>query len=107
MADTRPLLKGFGALADVAGQIATDKAVNSRRQRPSNIDIASGVAVPVTLRSGIQWYPHGLGRTPVGALVMLKPPVQQLDVIGLRRDAIQIQSDTNQAPQYQTYLWVF
>ena len=35
MADTKPLLKGFGALADVASQIATDKAVNSRRQRPN------------------------------------------------------------------------
>jgi hypothetical protein len=31
MVDTKPLLKGFGAAADVIGQIATDKAVNSRR----------------------------------------------------------------------------
>lgn len=41
MVDTKPLLKGFGAAADVAGQIATDKAVNGRRAT----DITSGLVI--------------------------------------------------------------
>jgi hypothetical protein len=38
MVDTKALLKGFGAASDVAGQIATDKAVNARRLRPETYD---------------------------------------------------------------------
>jgi len=36
--DPTPLLKTFGAAADVAGQIATDKAINGRRQSKGETD---------------------------------------------------------------------
>ncbi len=72
MVDTKALLKGFGAGADVFGQIATDKAINSRRRTSSTFDISDGVLMedialgpdnPATVK-------HTLGRVPVGALVL-------------------------------------
>ena len=73
MVDTKPLLKGFGAAADVAGQIATDKAVNSRRTRSSftQFDITNGQLLVGNL---IDWYTktieHGLGRVPNGGMIV-------------------------------------
>jgi hypothetical protein len=70
--DTKALLKGFGAAADVAGQIATDKAINSRRVRSnfSQFDITNGQLIEdatVNLDSEV---PHQLGRTPSGAAIL-------------------------------------
>jgi hypothetical protein len=90
MVDTRPLLKGFGAAADVIGQIATDKAVNSRRL--TSISSAIGLAkdraaesaadsailygqlvgsVDLATTTPLGYVDHSLGRTPVGAIVVL------------------------------------
>lgn len=52
MVDTRALLKGFGKGADVAQQIATDKAVNSRRVRAGTRDITVGQIVEVKIMGG-------------------------------------------------------
>jgi len=95
--DTKALLKGFGAAADVAGQIATDKAVNSRRQSKvataadataalaaqalagrsdalrGEFNINDGQALAgIVLNdgSGEQDVPHDLGRIPFGAIVL-------------------------------------
>jgi hypothetical protein len=71
--DPKPLLKGFGAAADVAGQIATDKAVNSRRTRSdfSQYDITKGqLLTDLTLETGEDIFPHSLGRVPTGAFVL-------------------------------------
>jgi hypothetical protein len=77
MVDTKPLLKGFGAAADVAGQIATDKAVNSRRTRSnfSQVDITQGQliedAVLITDTTGnSNKIPHQLNRVPHGAIIV-------------------------------------
>jgi len=89
LVDTKPLLKGFGAAAGVARQIATDKAVNSRRLSRVSSDIAQEererlVAFDVTDGQLIEDYlldgtapetrytdvPHALGRTPKGAWVL-------------------------------------
>jgi len=97
--DTKPLLKGFGATADVAGQIATDKAVNSRRQSKgataagAAAQIAAGLTEQSAEEAGIRQggvniqdgelirdhnmasgtpsrVPHNLGRVPFGALAI-------------------------------------
>lgn len=78
MVDTKPLLKGFGAAADVVGQIATDKAVNSRRVRSNFLQfditqgqlIEDGVVPVVTPPVTKVEVPHRLGRVPVGAIVL-------------------------------------
>lgn len=85
MVDPRPLLKGFGAAADVAGQIATDKAINGRRQSKGatasdaavqglrgSVDITDGQLIENhDLSSGTPTVvPHSLGRVPVGAIVL-------------------------------------
>lgn len=73
MVDTKPLLKGFGATADVAGQIATDKAVNSRRTRSSftQFDIANGQLLEDVVPDPVELtVSHGLNRVPSGALVL-------------------------------------
>lgn len=44
MVDPTPLLKGFGAAADVAGQIATDKAINGRRRSKGATAAAGALA---------------------------------------------------------------
>lgn len=77
MVDTKPLLKGFGAAAGVARQIATDKAVNSRRVRSdfTQFDITGGQLIedyqlnPVDPGSPTK-VPHKLGRVPAGAIIM-------------------------------------
>jgi hypothetical protein len=81
--DPKPLLKGFGAAADVAGQIATDKAVNSRRTRSdfSQFDITNGQLIrderllgsgsPLAEPSVID---HGLGKEPAGVIVLQPNP---------------------------------
>jgi hypothetical protein len=81
--DPKPLLKGFGAAADVAGQIATDKAVNSRRTRSGFIqfDITNGQLIrderllgsgsPLAEPSVID---HGLGREPTGVIILEPNP---------------------------------
>jgi len=71
--DTKALLKGFGAAADVAGQIATDKAVNSRRVRSSfsQFDITNGQLIEDAVSDpDTKSVPHGLNRVPKGALVL-------------------------------------
>ena len=82
MVDTKPLLKGFGAAADVVGQIATDKAVNSRRLTATSsalaqsttgvIDITNGQFIQgINLSgSGATEVPHDLGRNTFGAIVV-------------------------------------
>ena len=75
MVDTKPLLKGFGAAADVVGQIATDKAVNSRRVRSNflQFDITQGQLIEdgvVPTGETEVAVPHLLGRVPAGALVL-------------------------------------
>lgn len=47
--DPTPLLKGFGAAADVAGQIATDKAINGRRNSKSATDAAAAAQIAAGL----------------------------------------------------------
>ena len=86
MVDPKPLLKGFGAAVDVAGQIATDKAINGRRQTSvsSQIERDEEASLSDNLSDGelIENYaladgtnqttvPHSLGRVPRGAVVML------------------------------------
>jgi hypothetical protein len=96
MVDTKPLLKGFGAGADVVGQIATDKAVNARRQtnisseialsasatafdnseytsalrasdsNPTNGELALSIETNVSPKA----VEHGLGRIPSGAFII-------------------------------------
>lgn len=73
MVDTKPLFKGFGAAADVVGQIATDKAVNSRRTRSDflQFDITAGQLIQDhALTAGITEVPHALGRIANGAIVL-------------------------------------
>jgi F0F1-type ATP synthase assembly protein I len=93
MVDTRPLLKGFGAAADVIGQIATDKAVNSRRltsisstieqTKDRAVESVAAIAdsailygelvsnVDLATTTPLGYVDHSLGRTPVGAIVVL------------------------------------
>lgn len=77
MVDTRPLMKGFGAAADVVGQIATDKAVSNRRVRSrfSKFDPTQGELLHnVTTSDSASPVPgtlqHSLGRVPYGAVVL-------------------------------------
>lgn len=82
--DPTPLLKTFGAAADVAGQIATDKAINGRRQSKGETDadaelqIAAGLAEKsaadaaelaggVSLQDGQLIEEHNMADTPDGA----------------------------------------
>jgi len=87
--DPTPLLKGFGAAADVVGQIATDKAINGRRKSPTTskldaeaeeratveagrLKISDGELledVALTDGGGTQSIPHTLGRRAIGAVV--------------------------------------
>lgn len=70
--DTKPLLKGFGAAADVAGQIATDKAVNSRRVRSDflRFDLSNGQLLKDVTSDANGQIAHGLKRIPEGAIVL-------------------------------------
>jgi hypothetical protein len=43
--DPTPLLKGFGAAADVIGQIATDKAINGRRNSKGSTKADGDLAI--------------------------------------------------------------
>ena len=72
MVDTKPLLKGFGAAADVATQIATDKAVNSRRVRSnfSQFDITGGQLIENATAGTDGTVAHNLGKTPKGAIIL-------------------------------------
>ena len=72
MVDTKALLKGFGAAADVAGQIATDKAVNSRRVRSnfSQFDITNGQLIEDAISDPDGYVAHQLARVPKGAVVL-------------------------------------
>lgn len=82
MVDTKPLLKGFGAAADVIGQIATDKAVNSRRTRSDKFDIqqetfdiTKGELVKAgTIPSGTTLVAHNLGTEPKGVFILFADP---------------------------------
>jgi hypothetical protein len=80
MVDTKPLLKGFGAAVDVAGQIATDKAVNSRRVRSdfSQFDITNGQLVEDATADALGKVPHSLNRVPKGALILMSDPAALL-----------------------------
>jgi hypothetical protein len=92
MVDTRPLLKGFGAAADVIGQIATDKAVNSRRLTPISAaieqaknSVVEGAVAGSAILDGqliedativddttgvLNKIPHNLNRVPSGAILV-------------------------------------
>jgi hypothetical protein len=52
MVDTKPLLKSFGATVDVAGQIATDKSINSRRQSKAETAIDGVASIALTTATG-------------------------------------------------------
>ena len=85
MVDPKPLLKMFGSGVDAIAQIATDKAVNARRQtsttsginaanarRAGGVNISEGeLIVDVALEIGNEnEVPHSLGREAFGALVI-------------------------------------
>ena len=99
MVDPTPLLKGFGAAANVASQIATDKAINGRRQSKGETaadadqQIAGGFAAQdaaeaAELQGGVEIQngqliknhnmatapagrvPHSLGRIPNGGFAI-------------------------------------
>lgn len=81
-------LKTFGAGVDVAGQIATDKAlrrkttnsefdttvaeINGRIEEIPDDEIANlyGELHNVTKAGGAELFPHTLGRVPSGAIIM-------------------------------------
>lgn len=82
MVDTKPLLKGLGAAADVVSQIATDKAVNSRRLRPGSLDLSGAQLVERVLKGGAQTVPHRLGRLPSAAWTARAEPGVLAVVVG-------------------------
>jgi hypothetical protein len=90
MVDTKPLLKGFGAVADVAGQIATDKAVNSRRVRSnfSQFDLTNGQLIEDATVNDDGNVAHKLKQMPKGALVLKSD--QAVVVTGVTRSAVAI-----------------
>jgi hypothetical protein len=90
MVDTKPLLKGFGAAVDVAGQIATDKAVNSRRVRPNTFDVTRGTILVTPLTNGTAEYKHDLGRVPVGAMTMISPEASEFRILSTSVQSITI-----------------
>lgn len=106
MVDTKPLLKGFGAAADVFGQIATDKAVNSRRQRSSFLqtDITNGQLIEdYTLTAENQGViSHGLNRVPSGAIVIKQNIGNAIYCSGTTQDTLQM-SETSGI----VTVWVF
>lgn len=71
MVDTRALLKTFGEGVDSIAQIATDKAVNARRQTVSSFDITRGQLLENITLPATNPIPHSLGRVPKGALLLL------------------------------------
>jgi hypothetical protein len=113
MVDTKPLLKGFGAAADVIGQIATDKAVNSRRQSSESsrlsylAAVAAAAPTPYDISQGqlLEDYdlgpsnpatvPHSLGRLPMGAIVLKSDASgsQIVDCIGATENDVTIRND--------------
>jgi hypothetical protein len=112
MVDTKPLLKGFGATADVATQIATDKAINSRRQsaessrlsflatsaaaEPAPYDISQGELIEDYDLGGSNpaVVPHSLGYLPRGALVLKSdtPGSDSIDCVGATEDDVTIRN---------------
>jgi hypothetical protein len=101
MVDTKPLLKGFGALTNVASQIATDKAVNSRRTRSgfSQFDITQGQLLENVKTDDQSRIAHSLGKKPKGAIILFS--AAPLSVVTL--------SDTHltfDAPNVSATLWV-
>ena len=95
MVDPKPLLKAFGAGADVIGQIATDKAINGRRQKSSTFvfDITDGVLLEIALKNGAAWYPVEMSRVPAGAVILKSPSGQKVNVTDARRGEIKIWTD--------------
>jgi hypothetical protein len=89
MVDTKPLLKGFGAAADVIGQIATDKAVNSRRVRSDfqQFDITDGQLIEDVTTDTDKLIYHGLKRSPKGAVVLKSD--QAVVVIGTTDSSVE------------------
>jgi hypothetical protein len=113
--DTKPLLKGFGAAADVVGQIATDKAINSRRRSKGTgnrisrlrgeIDITDGQLIEgwdlATEPTGV--VPHNLGRVPIGVIVVKQDIGSAADyATGFSIDTITMHGATQTVS-----LWVF
>lgn len=74
--DPKPLLKGLGSAANVAGQIATDKAINGRRVRSdfSQFDMTQGQLLENVVLDTTQSASHGLKRVPKGAIVLKSSP---------------------------------
>jgi hypothetical protein len=116
--DPKPLLKGFGAAADVAGQIATDKAINSRRQSKGStsedarieglgggVDITDGQLIENhDLSAGTPYIvPHNLGRVPVGAIVLKQDVGTAAEyAVDFTIDTIEMSSNS-----VRVSLWVF
>jgi hypothetical protein len=126
--DPTPLLKVFGATADVAGQIATDKAINGRRRskgetatdalqsltaqgsEDGSVRIEDGQlfvdfdlsepAVPGTIA-------HDLGRTPVGAIVVKQDAGEHIYCSSVGPDAIGMSTDSGAATTGIVTVWVF
>jgi hypothetical protein len=123
MVDTKPLLMGFGATADVATQIATDKAINSRRQsaessrlsflatraaaeagEPEPYDISQGELIEGTLDpASPTTFTHSLGRTPNGAIVLVVGGTQHAYCIGVSPTEVVI---AHSDPSVSITLWV-
>jgi hypothetical protein len=109
MVDTKPLLKGFGAAADVIGQIATDKAVNSRRVRSDfqQFDITDGqliVGADLANPAHPTYIEHKLGRVPNGAIVVLTLGVgaSERHCVGVSETRVQMNQPTGLVT-----VWVF
>jgi hypothetical protein len=80
---------GFGAAADVATQIATEKSINPRRQSAESsrltqqsaslagsFDITDGELIEDVVVAGLVAVPHNLGRVPTGAFVILASGIE-------------------------------
>jgi hypothetical protein len=106
MVDTKALLKGFGAASDVAGQIATDKAVNARRLRPksyAHFDITAGQLLTFTFPSGTtgtERVLHGLGKTP--SLVLRAEPINSITIDNYSQESLTLSGNAGQS----ITLWV-
>ena len=105
MVDTKPLLKFLGAGANVATQIATDKAVSSRRQTNSTFEMNKGSLLEgKKILMGVQKpqsFTHGLGRIP-RAVFVSQPSDPSVEVVSY--DATNVLMDGTDGVAFT--LWV-
>ena len=90
MVDTKPLLKGLGAGANVFAQIATDKAVNARRRTSSTFDLTDGQIISDIDVSVAMDVPHSLNRVPAGIVVLKSSPASQVSCTATTLKTVQI-----------------